>query len=96
MDVNRAQLDIGVAAPDAVEQPLSQKHPARMGKEMAQQAELGRTEIDRLTGAPYLVGGGIHFDVAVDQPVLEWRRPRRRNTAPTRATSSRGLNGLVM
>ena len=41
-------------------------------------------------------GAGINFDFANPRPA-EWQgRSNRRNTAFTRATSSRGLKGLAM
>ena len=46
MDVDGARLDIDVVAPDDVEQLLAAEHPARMLHEVAQQAELGRAEMD--------------------------------------------------
>src|SRR5262249_1511253 len=45
--VHSALIDIDVAAPDAVEQLLARKHPARMFQEELQQAIFGRAEINR-------------------------------------------------
>src|SRR5712671_426548 len=63
--IDRAQLDIRVAAPDAVEQPLAREDAARVGKEMSQQAKFGRPKVDLLACPPYLVGRGIHLDIAI-------------------------------
>src|SRR5207237_7965876 len=51
VDIDGAELDVAVAAPDGIEQPHPAEHPARMFEEMAQQPELGRTERDRLARA---------------------------------------------
>ena len=48
MDVDGPQLDLAVAAPDRVEQPLAREDPAGMLEEMLEQPELGRPERDRL------------------------------------------------
>ena len=55
MDVHRARLDVAVAAPDAVEQPLAREDAAGVLQEVLQQAELGRAERDRLAMAAHLV-----------------------------------------
>ena len=62
---------------------------------MAKQAELGRAELHRTAGAAHAVRFDVHLDVGIGELLAGERRPERRNTAPTRASSSRGLNGLV-
>src|SRR5205085_2116541 len=67
MDINGAQFDFRVLAPYLVEQLLARKHPARLLQEMPQQAELGRAEVDRLSGARDPVRHEIHRDIGIAQ-----------------------------
>src|SRR5579864_5253221 len=55
MDVDRPELDLGVASPYGVEQLLARKHAARPLHQEPQQAELGRPEMNRLAVARDLV-----------------------------------------
>ena len=48
-----------------VEQLLAAEHPAGVLHQVVQQAELGRAEVDFLTGAADAVGGDVHFDVGI-------------------------------
>ncbi|MSO80853.1 MAG: GNAT family N-acetyltransferase [Alphaproteobacteria bacterium] len=57
VDVDGTRLDIGVAAPDIVEQLLAAKDAAGMLHEEAQQAELGRAERDHCIAARHAAGG---------------------------------------
>ena len=95
MDVDGAQLDVAVAAPDRIEQPRPAEHPARMFEEMAQQPEFGRAERDRRAGALHLVADDVHFEVGEAQQLARQRRPHPAQHRRTRATSSRGEKGLV-
>src|SRR5260370_29863511 len=65
MHIDRALVDIDVAAPDAVEQLLAAEHPARMFQKKLQEPVFGRAEIDRTTrtGNPALLA--IELDVAI-------------------------------
>ncbi len=56
MDVDRAQLDLGILAPHLVEQLLAREDAARVLQEVAQQAEFGRAEMDRLAASSALAG----------------------------------------
>src|SRR5664279_364649 len=67
VDVDGALIDIDVAAPDAVEQLLAGKHPARMLEEKFKQTILGRAEIDRATGAHHAALLAVEFDVAIGE-----------------------------
>ena len=95
MHVDGARLDIDVLAPHRVEQLLAREDAAGMLHEVAQQAELGRAEMDRLAAARHPVRDQVHDDVGV---AAAPRRPApgrmRRSTARMRATSSVGENGL--
>ena len=64
VDVDGAQLDLAVLAPDRIEQPLAREDPAGMFEEMAQQPELGRAERDRRAAAPHLVADHVHLESA--------------------------------
>ena len=64
MHVDRALVDIDVAAPDAVEQLLAGKHPPRPLHQIFEEAELGRAQIDRLAGARDALLLAIEFEVA--------------------------------
>ena len=67
MDVNRAQLDIDVAAPDGVQQLLAAEHPLGMLQEVAQQLELGRPQMHRTFTAPHPVRGEVHDQIIKGQ-----------------------------
>ena len=75
MDVDGARLDIDVLAPHRVEQLLAREDAAGMLHEMAQQAELGRAEMDRLAGARHAMRHQVHHDVGVAQRLVGQRRP---------------------
>src|SRR5579863_1489950 len=62
--VDRALVDIDVAAPDAVEQLLAREHAAGMLEEEFEQAIFGRPEIDGAAGASDTSLLAIEFDVA--------------------------------
>ena len=92
--------DLGVVAvlraPDLDEQGAVGQQPAAVAHERAQEVELDRRQVDLLAVAAH------HAGVEVDeQPVdLDRRLARRVAHAPqrgaaSRATSSRGPNGLV-
>src|SRR6185503_14910228 len=51
VDIDRAQLDLGVAAPYRVQQLLAREDAAGSLEEEAQEPELGRAEMDRLASA---------------------------------------------
>ena len=76
VDVDGAQLDVAVAAPDRVEQPLAREDPRRMFEEMAQQPEFGRAERDRPAAALHLVADDVHFEIGEVQLLARQRRPR--------------------
>mgnify|MGYP001551861959 CR=1 FL=1 len=57
MDIDGAELDLGVAAPDGVEKLLAREDATRPLDQMAQEAEFGRAEMDGLAGAGDAVGG---------------------------------------
>src|SRR3546814_20517815 len=63
----RAQFDIAVLAPDAVEQLPAREDAARMLHEMAEQAEFGRPHRDDLARPHHLVRDRIEFDVGIAQ-----------------------------
>src|SRR5271163_3773726 len=67
MDVDRARLDIDVGAPHRVEQLLAAEHPAGMLEQIAQQAELGRAEMDVAAVALDPMAGDVHHDVVAGQ-----------------------------
>ena len=46
VDVDGADLDVDVLAPDPVEQLLAARDPARALHQRVEQAELGRAEVD--------------------------------------------------
>src|SRR6202035_5798177 len=64
MDVDGALVDVDVTAPDAVEQLLARKHPARVLHQEFEQAEFGRPERNVAAGArdPLLLA--VELDVA--------------------------------
>ena len=101
-DVDRDRRGVAVAAaPHPLEQLLATERPAGVAHEVDQQLELPGGERDDLAVATGLVGG----DVDLHRPGVEQRRRpaptgwsgalARRSTALTRATSSRGENGLA-
>src|ERR1700681_2426773 len=65
MHIHGALVDIDVAAPDAVEQLLAGKHPARMLEKNLQQPVFGRAEIDRTPRAPDAALLAIELDIAI-------------------------------
>jgi hypothetical protein len=93
MDVDGAQFDVAAAAPDGIEQLAAGKDAAGVFHEVAQQAEFGRTDLDRLRLRDAVRGGVERSPTVIVSPARAGRT--RRSTAPTRAISSRGENGLV-
>src|SRR5215469_12294960 len=67
MDVDRAQLDLGVATPHRIEQLLAREDAAGALEEEAQQPELGRAEMDRLAGAADAMRREIEREIAEAQ-----------------------------
>src|SRR5258708_3960399 len=65
MHVDGARLDIDILAPYRVEQLLAREDAAGMLHEVAQQAELGRAEMDRLAAADHAMGHEINDDVGI-------------------------------
>jgi hypothetical protein len=61
-----------------------------MLEEMAQQAELGRSQSDERASPPDFVRDDVQFEITIAQQFA-----RERRTAPTLAISSPGLKGLV-
>src|SRR5262249_46475719 len=64
MNVDRAFVDIHVAAPHAVEQLLARKYTPGPLHEKFEQAKLGRTEIDRATRPRDALFLAIEFEIA--------------------------------
>ena len=95
MHVDGARLDIDILAPHRVEQLLAREDAAGMLHEVAQQAELGRAEMDGLAAADHAVRHQVHHDVGVVQRLVGSAGRMRRSTARMRATSSVGENGLA-
>ena len=96
VDVDGAGIDVGIVRPDRVEQALARKDPAGMFEKMPEQPELGRAEGHGLAVAADAMASDVHLDIGIDE--LLARQARAGPGAappPTRATSSRGLNGLV-
>ena len=56
-------LDVAVASPHRVEDPVAREDPPGMFEEMAQQLELGRAERHRGAAAAHLVGGDVELEV---------------------------------
>ena len=75
MDVDGARLDIDVLAPHRVQKLLAREDAAGMLHEMAQQAEFGGPEMDRLGGARHAMRHQVHDDVGVGQRLVGQRRP---------------------
>ena len=97
MHVDRARLDVDVAAPDRVQHFLAREDPAGMLHEKLQQAELGRPEMNRPSVALHAVRGEVHRHVVESQLAL--RRNGVRSDAAARAFAPAAqsmLNGLVM
>src|SRR5690348_7394018 len=67
MDIDGAQLDLGIAAPHAIEQLLAREDTAGPLEEKAQKAELGRAEMDRRVAARHAMRREIHGDIAEAQ-----------------------------
>src|SRR5690348_13359329 len=67
MDVDGAQLDLGIAAPHRIEQLLAREDAAGPLEEEAQQAELRRAEMDRLAGAADAMRREIEREIAEAQ-----------------------------
>src|SRR5262249_3639627 len=67
MHVDRALVDVDVAAPDAVEQLLARKYPSRMLEEKLEQAIFGRSEIDRPARARDAALLAVELDVAIGE-----------------------------
>ena len=89
-------VDVRIVLPHGIEQLLARKDAAGMLDQMPEQAEFGRAELHRLAAASHPVRLHVHVDVARRSSCSPASAGRtRRSTAPTRASSSRGLNGLV-
>src|SRR3954451_20508644 len=67
MNIDRALVDVDVAAPDVVEQLLAAEYAAGVLQEEFQQAILGRSEVDRPARTRDAALFTIEFDVAVDK-----------------------------
>ncbi len=67
MDVDGAQFDVAVMAPDAVEQALARKDMTGMLDEMLEQAKFGRAECDCRAVAAHPVRHGIDLDIGIAQ-----------------------------
>ena len=97
--VDRALGDVVAVAVGAVDQLAARVHPAGRAHQRAQQTELGHREDDRGLAPEALVALRVERQLAAPQRRLARLarrvRPARRSSAFTRATSSRGLNGLV-
>ena len=65
MDVNRAQVDVGIAPPGKIEQLFAVEHPARTLQQDAQQAELGGPDMNGLSVSGDTVCGHIESETAV-------------------------------
>src|SRR5690242_4037798 len=94
--VDRTGTGMRRVPPDRGEQLLPAVHPAGPAHEVGEQVELGRREADRGVTGPH----GAPLDVQGDRadlphPGALGRPGGGRSTALIRATSSRGLNGLV-
>src|ERR1700722_19759861 len=67
MDIDGAELDLGIAAPDGIEQLLAREHTAGPLEEESQQAEFGRPEMNRLAGAADAMRREIEREIAEAQ-----------------------------
>src|SRR5579884_2681377 len=71
MDVDGAFVDVGIVRPDGVEQTLAREDSAGTFEEVAQQAELGRAELHRPSGATDTMRLEVHLDVRVSELLAE-------------------------
>ena len=97
VDLDRARLAGGDEAPHRLEQLVARDHLAGAAHEIVEQIELALGEHDLAAVDVHLAGAARDRHRSDARP----RRPAaggaaaRRSTALTRATSSRGENGLV-
>jgi len=93
--VDSPRLNINIVAPNRVEKLLAGENPSGISHQVAQQAKLGRAEMDRFAATRHAMRGEIHRDIGelrTSSTALGWAR---RITARSRATSSLGLKGLT-
>ena len=65
MDVDRPQVDVGIAPPGKIEQLFAVEHPARALQQDTQQTELGGPDMNGLSVSGDSVGGHIEGETAV-------------------------------
>ena len=65
MDVDGARVDVGIVTPDRVEQALAREDSGGMLHEVAEQPELGRSELDGPAAAPDPMRFHVHLKVGV-------------------------------
>ena len=98
MDVDRARVAGEGVPPDALEQLVAGEHEPAVVEQLPEQVELLRRELDLVVADAHLAPAGVDRQVAVRSCLLSISRrsgAARRRIDFTRATSSRGLNGLV-
>ena len=95
MNRNRARIAGEIVVPDGVHEALAAEHLARVARQVEEEVELPRREVD---GAALVLNrplAAADAEVAEAQAIAVAVAPVRRRTALTRATSSRGLNGFA-
>ena len=98
VDVDGALVADPAVAPHAVEQLPAAEGEALVFEQVGEQVELAGREGDRRAVEPRLAAADVDLDAARPCGTAGWlaRLPSdRRRSAFTRATSSRGENGLV-
>ena len=99
VDVDGAIVAVVVGAERARDQLVAREHASRMARERFEQPELGRRQRHGLAGDTDLPRPDVDLEIADGDGVRlasAWLRGAavRRSSACTRATTSRGLNGL--
>ena len=88
MDVDRALVDFGRHAPDAVEQLRAREDPAGLFQQIFEQAELGRPEMDVARAAAHAARLAVEVEVAGGQLLGDRARAGCGAAARARAPSA--------
>src|SRR5690348_13848267 len=75
MDVDGARIDVGIVAPDRVQESLAREDAARMLEEMLEQPEFGRAERNLLAGPAHAMRRDIHFHIGISKLLAGERGP---------------------
>ena len=96
VNVHAARSDEAIRSPDGIEQLIPREDPVRARSKVIEQPEFKRAERNGLTRMAHAIGRRIDGQLAdLDDTGRIAGGSARRSSALTRASSSRGLKGLV-